>query len=124
MRKFDPSTDFSQFKEWHERRGMKVPDDVILPMIGLIVDGVAAGFLIQTDCALGFLDFFVTNPLASKEERNDALDDIGFSLIVTAKRLGVKALMCNTKFKNIKALAHKHGFNYLGEYSSFSRGII
>jgi len=122
MRKFQ-SEDFQVFKEWHEKRGLSVPSEAALPRLGLIEDDLAAGFLIQTDCRLGFLDFYVTNPDAPKKDRAKAIEEISAKLIEAAHRLGIKVLMCNTGFSSLKKLAEKYRFTYLGEYSSYSRGI-
>lgn len=81
MRRYERE-DFNMIKEWSS-----VPL-TILPKTGLIVPNVAAGFLVSTDTNYCFLEPFIGNPKADKEERDIALFTIIDGLIDEAKRLG------------------------------------
>lgn len=98
---------------------MKAPLLEQLPSVGFIEEATAAGFLLQAECSIGFLEHYISNPTASKEEREKALHEITKRLLAKAKAIGIKVIMFNTKFPSIKRLAEQCEFNYLGEYSSF-----
>lgn len=112
--------DLEILQEWFISRNLVAPELSHLPQIGLIEEGVAAGFLIQAECKIGFLEFYISNPRASKEERETALYNITKALSERAKAVGITRLMFNTKFPTLKVLADRFGFQYLGEYSSFT----
>ena len=94
-----------------------------VPDTGFIVEDVAMGFFILLSNNCGFLDFYVTNPQASKTERAEALRRITLELIETAKEIGIQMLMCNTQSESIKNLAKEFGFKSDGEFSCFSMEI-
>ncbi len=103
---------------------MTAPEQTCLPKIGIIEDGIGAGFLIETNVGLGILDFFITNPESTEEIRDKSLSDIAHALTITAKNMKMKSLICDTKINSIKRLAEKQGFIYLGEYSTFKKELI
>lgn len=115
--------DYLPMCDWFIKRNLKPPTPVLLPKNGIIVQDVAAGFLILTDSNVGMLDFFITNPDQPKDVRLDALDNIAKVLTHTAQNLKLMSLICNTTFINIKELAQRQGFTYLGEYSTFAKEI-
>lgn len=115
--------DYETICDWMSRREVKPLPMEFLPKTGLIEEGIAAGFLISTDANIGILDFFCSNPWASKTERMNALGDIASTLISTALVVGMRSLICNTKYANIKQIANQKNFTYLGEYSSFYKEL-
>lgn len=115
--------DYLHMCDWYIARNLKCPTPVLLPETGLIINDTAAGFLIKTDARVGILDFFISNPNKDKYVRQNALDEIAHALIMTAKNFECIQVVCNTKFGNIKEMANRHGFNYLGEYSAFCKEI-
>lgn len=123
MRKFE-DYDYSAMNEWYGARNLKAPPKDCLPKTGLIEDATACGFLVETNCKFAILDFFCSNPNASKEDRLEAIHEIAFLLTLHAKKLGFKGLKCDTRFENIKLMANKQGFDYLGEYSTFFKEIV
>lgn len=108
MRRYCPS-DYDEVCAWYEARGMNPPDRSMLPQVGYIVPGVAAGWLCQTDCDLAFLDGYVTHPEASKERRHDALDAITGALLEDAGNRGFKTVLVLSKDEGIIARAGRHG---------------
>lgn len=122
MRKYS-DCDYLHISNWFIKRNLKPPSPALLPKHGVVVHDTAVGFLITTDAGVGILDFFVSNPEKEQSLRIEALDAITTALTYTAQNLGILTLICNTNFANIKALADRHRFNYLGEYSSFSKEI-
>lgn len=122
MREF-VKQDYNFVSGWMAKRHQNMPPSYLLPPTGLIVDNTAVGFLIKCDNDMGILDFFMSNPDIPKEIRQSALDDIMFAIILTAKRLGIEQLYCNSNIQATRALAEKHGFKSLGDYTSFAREL-
>ncbi len=116
-------TDHQMMCDWFKARGQMAPPLEFLPECGLVVSGVAMGFLIKTDCKFGILDFFITNKDTTKRERAIALDEIATELIRDAHLAGLHFVKCDTRFENIKDLAIKLKFSYLGESSSFVKEL-
>lgn len=115
--------DYPEMSKWFEARGQKPPPVEFLPASGMFVPGVAAGFLIITDCRFGILDFFITNGDVPKKARAKALHDIATSLVEHARSIGMKFVKCDTRYDIIKDLAIELHFSYYGESSCFAREL-
>lgn len=122
MRAYKPE-DYHMIYSWCMIRDMNLPPKWILPETGIIVDYVAVGFLILTNNKCGILDFFIGNPLSDKKERDQALDGITTNLIELSIDMGIKMLVCNSQHPAIKDRAMKHGFNFIGNYACFEKGL-
>lgn len=121
LRFFRPE-DFDQINEWYALRQMAPMRRDIIPKVGYIVDGVAAGFLYQTDSSMCLLDGFIANPLAEKHERAEALDKITDALISDADRLDFFSIVAMTKNEAIRERCRKYHFSPKGEYHVYVRG--
>lgn len=81
---------YEMINEWFkDRKGDSIPE-AFIPPTGFIVPGVAAGFLIKTDCNVCFLEPFISNPKANKDLRKKALSDIMARLEIEASKLGYR----------------------------------
>lgn len=121
-RQFYPD-DYNQIKEWFLAHNIEAIPKELLPINGLIVDGLAAGFLITTDNGVGILEFFISNPKSDSGLRDTALDLIIEGLLERAKTLGLKFVMARTDHDAVKRRAYKFDFINHGRFDSFSRGI-
>lgn len=117
------SEDYHMIYNWCMVRDMSVPPKWMLPETGIIVDYVAVGFLILTNNRCGILDYFIGNPLSDKQERHKALDGITANLIELSIDMDIKMLVCNSQHPAIKDLAIRHGFNFIGNYACFEKGL-
>lgn len=115
--------DYEVISGWYKARLLTVPEKDYLPKVGFIVDDIACGFIYKTDSLIAILDMYVTNPHASDIDRKKALEMVTTLLICHAQACHLKAIKADTKYDAIKLLAMEHGFNYLGEYSSFFKEI-
>lgn len=115
--------DFEQINEWYTLRQMPPMRRDMLPKVGYIVDGVAAGFLYQTDSSMCLLDGFIANPLAEGHEREAALDKITDALISEADSLDFFSIVAMTKNTSIRARCRKYHFTPKGEYHVYVRGV-
>lgn len=89
MKRYDPAM-YEQINEWFkDHKGDSIPEAMI-PKVGFYVPGVAAGFLINTDTPICFLEPFISNPKAPKELRSKALEGIVECLEAEAVKLGYR----------------------------------
>jgi len=110
-----------QIAGWLRARNLPVPTS--WPAEGRIVPGVAAGFLVMTDCSVGILDFFVSNPEASRSERDKALDEIAQELIGRAYVRGCGTIRCNSQLDTIVRRARRLGFRELGTFTALQKEL-
>lgn len=66
--------DYHLIKEWMEKRQKDIPKESRLPKWGIVVGECAMVFLVQTDCNVAILEYFITDPEASAEKRQLACD--------------------------------------------------
>lgn len=107
--------------EWYRARGDAVPAEDTLPGTGLIVPGVAAGFLFRTDSAFCLLDGFVTSRDAPAKERHRALGAIVDALTEEAKALGFRCVVGLTRSSGMAKLVRRRQFSDLGRYVMLQR---
>lgn len=88
-----------------------------LPKIGFIVSSetqyIAAGFLRRLEGGFGQLDTFVTNPNASSEDRNEALNLLTERLINEAKLLELRGIYAISSDVSVLKRAVATGFQLL-----------
>jgi len=109
IRRYTPE-DYKELTSWYTKRNMVLVQEYHLAKIGFIVEGVAAGFLIQTDANMGILEPFIANPEASKEDRDTALDMIIEALVHTAQELGYMSVFGFGKSLPMIRRSARHGF--------------
>jgi hypothetical protein len=115
--------DYENLQKMFESHGLNCPDPKLLPKIGFIERDVAAGFLYLTDSAIGIIDFFVTMKHSGIVAKNDALDEIVTRLLRAAKAASCELVKCDTDIYAIKERAIKHGFENIGSFQVFVRGL-
>ena len=103
-------SDLKDIRSWLETRGLDgdLVDD--LPEIGMVIPGVAAGFLRQCEGGYALMDSFVTNPIEHHKTRNDALNSIVTALLEKAKQLKLKSLLAYSTDYFTLERAKKYGF--------------
>jgi hypothetical protein len=110
MRAFTPA-DVSILNEWLAARGAPQTSVRELGSIGFIVDGVAAGFLLQTEAVgVAMLDGFATNPHARGVVRYEAMTEIAERLCGVARMRGVTKLGWFTSSKTLIEIGGRMGF--------------
>lgn len=122
-RKFDKEKDYKEICEWFRKRNINSPSIDMLSDSGVIVDNVACGFLYLTDSSLSFIDFYISNPLSSKQKRSQALELITTNLIMWAKETGASHIMCNSQIRTIQDLAFKYDFKSYGFSLTFMKEL-
>lgn len=86
IRMYKPE-DESMIRAWYEARGMTL-NASMLPKVGFICPGLAAGWLLQTDTKIAILEPFIANPNADKYDRDEALNKLLVRLELMAGQLG------------------------------------
>lgn len=122
MRQYE-ATDYPVLRDWYLAHRVHVPGFNDFPPIGLVVDGLAAGFLILTDVRMGIFDFFISNPDSDSRDRFHAIEEIIDGLTEIAKERGMRAIRCDTQLPVIVNKALSHGFENLGAYQVFIKEI-
>lgn len=115
-RKYSPE-DFEAIQSWYKSRDMAPLEDLI-PKIGFIVPGVAAGFMMQTDTKCCILEPFISNPLVDSEKRKEALDLIMGELILEAFQLGYNRIYGFSTVPSMVNRALKWGFKTVEKNST------
>ena len=108
MRRFEKK-DLATLNEWlagHECPPLSVE---AIPLTGLLMENVAAGFLYQTDSCIAFLENFVSNPSATPRQVSDAVDEITQALLDYAGEIGIKNIVVLTRLGSIEKRAEKFG---------------
>jgi hypothetical protein len=121
--RFFKKNDYEEYVSWFKDRNMSAPLFKFLPPTGIIVDQVAAGFMIETDSRFVILDFFATNKNSDLGKRKEALDEIMKALVELARSENYDFIMCNSKIKRTNDLALSHGFTGIGMYNSLIREL-
>ncbi len=121
MKRFS-DTDLAEVATWYAARGLKAPTLDMLSSYGVIVHGVAAGWLFRTDSTFALLDGFISNRLASYEDRAVAFDAIVADLLAEAERTGFRRVLAYTRSGSIERLAVRSGFRCHGACIAYERG--
>lgn len=112
--------DYSELARWYEGHGQPVPPPDMLSDLGIIVEGVCAGFVLLTNSAVCLIDSLVTNPEASGEERHKALVLLGDALVEAAKESGAKVIMGLSGIPSIEVRMVQMGFTPLGQITAYA----
>ena len=107
--------DYEMFVSWWDGHvGWEAPLEHALPDSGFLVEGdgfpVVAGWLYRTDSSIAWLEWIISNPQASKEERADALPILIERLTHEARMLGFKIVFTSTNNKRLLAQYEEAGF--------------
>lgn len=108
-RAFTPA-DYAEVASWWEAQGWPVIPPEMLPGTGVVVPGLAAGFLYKTDSAIAILEFVVANPASDKMERRAALDAVIEALLAYAALVGARAVFTSCQHPSLLARYQNHGF--------------
>lgn len=122
VRPYEPK-DLDTINRWYAAHGKQAVTDDLLPATGVIVDGVAAGFLYSTDSAIAVLDGFVTCPDAPLRQRFEALLGIIDQLTTTAKENGARRVVGFTRSHGMERLCERLKFACGGDFSLMVKGV-
>jgi hypothetical protein len=102
--------DYAMVESWMQSRKQQMARKSWLPKRGFIVDDVATIFLLKPDCKVAILDFFMTNPRATQENRLKACDLLIQAASAEAQKFGAEILIGNSSIPKVMALGLRYGF--------------
>lgn len=114
MRAYD-RYDKATVDDWYAARGLVSPawdTDT-----GLVVDGVAAGFILFTDSNVAIIEGFISNKDAPSNERHKAFGSIIAGLEAIARAADVGCVLMWTQDDTILARAEAAGMRAFGTYT-------
>lgn len=98
---------------WLHKMNLEPYGDVCFPKHGVVAwdheRAIAVGFLRYCE-GIGMLDTFVTNPAASSEARDKALDVVVAALLNKAQELKIDGVFAHSLEANILLRSNKFGF--------------
>lgn len=117
MIKYEKSKHLAYVIDWLVLRGLDPAVSYDLAEVGWVAYGtdypVAIGFLRRMEGGHAMIDGLVTNPKATRAERNDGINDVILFLIDTAKTLGFKKLLAYSVDDGIINRSGIYGFTRL-----------
>lgn len=107
------TTDIIILQSWLEKRKVEINQDEVAKygyvIYSLINGPIAIGFIREMG-SCGFIEGMTTNPEASSEDRNEAMDILTKHLLAYARRQGIKKVIGYSLDENIVKRAERHGF--------------
>ena len=104
-------SDYEMLQEWWKFWRFTSPPIITLPQedneyfSGVIAYNnekeIASGFLYKTNSAICWLEYIVTNPKTTSEERNLGIKTVIEQLSIKAKELGYEAIFSSIKNENL-----------------------
>lgn len=100
--------DLAEVNSWLKAR--ELPPNPLNPPRGIMVPGVAVGFIVLMEASFAMIDGFCTNPNAHWEDRRDGLSLVCEGLMSIAKENMVKYCVLMTRDSSIERRALEYGF--------------
>ncbi len=126
IERWNPEKHLPLVHEWSRLRklGPDAGDVSLLPPTGFVADGIVAGFLyVVAGCKQAFMDGFVSDPRATKEERGTAIREIMIAIMVDAREMGIRALCGAISVPSLALHVEACGFTVLKGCHYVYRGI-
>lgn len=107
--------DYSDLEKWWKdwKFSYSIPPEM-LPKVGLIVEQnglkICSVFIYQTDSGYCWLNWFLSNKTAKKEQRKQGLEVLINSATFIAKKLGFKAAFITINNAGFESKLKKYGF--------------
>ncbi|MEP3786566.1 hypothetical protein [Ascidiaceihabitans sp.] len=105
------TSDLGALNNWFQARGWPGISERHMQMKGFIVDDVAAGFLMQTDAGVAYLENYISNPDARPKQVATAIDQITAALLGLARAKGFEYVAAFTALPSIEKRAQRLGMS-------------
>lgn len=115
FQRWDPELHAEMIGSWWTSRGMNVGAGHLscYPPTGFVVDNIVCGFVHITNSSVAIIDQWVSDPLATKEARRAAIDELFVLLCECAKEHGATIIWLTTSIQNVIRQSQRHGFQVL-----------
>lgn len=110
IRKYNASSDYKMLAGWWMKRTMLPPKAEFLPENGYIVSEKMALFICKTDSKFAILEFFISDPDTSKEQRKVLTDLLVEYVLDECKNLGYSSVYNFLEHKGSCASLERAGF--------------
>ncbi len=109
---------------WYYKRDMPAPRKEMMPVTGIVVENIAAVFLIATEGSMCFIEGAITNPAIATRIRNEALKACIKRVMEIAKARGYEQIVGMTKVQRIVDEYAKHfNFKTMGQYTMIAKQL-
>ena len=121
---YNPEYHIDQLKEWFIQWEIHHSAFETLPTTGLIIDGICAIFMYETNSELCLIEHFISNRNCKAEARLKGLDLISDAMISFAKSKGYKKMCLTTRHEKVIERCLIRGFKLSKhKYYSLNRSI-
>ncbi len=107
------ASDMEAIDTWQALHNWQIRSDV-LPETGFIIEGIAAGWVYETNSPVAILEPVIGNPLASKALRTEGLDRLLNHMVKWSQAQGYKHLVAATSHPSFINRSTDYGFKPLG----------
>lgn len=121
VKRIEPA-DIPIIEAWHKAHGAPFNPKVV-PEVGFIAEGVAAGFLWIMEHKIAMLDSFVTSPIMGGQVRHAALNAIIDEMKHYCSEAGIKRVICITNNREVGIRCSQNGVKPLGGYTLFAKEL-
>ncbi len=108
---YQPEKHLEQLSNWAKQWNWGPDVLSMMPTTGLIIEGVCATFLYETNSSVCFMEGFICNKEVEGVERDECLDLIVTSLFQLAKEKGFKYMKGDSRYQAVIDRALKLGFH-------------
>jgi hypothetical protein len=124
VERFVAASHYEMLAGWWRGHGQEPPPLEVLPKVGFVVPGYAAGFFYRTDSTVAIVEWLLANPDAETTQRSEALDRVCAAIIEEARALGFKLLTATMTSAAVIRRAQAHGLSVLpGNYTALCRTL-
>lgn len=121
---YEPSKHKDQLIKWYKQWGWSLEILEMMPTTGLIVEGVCACFIYETNSNICFIESLISDRDVSSEEKDEYLDKMLEVVFHMAKEKGFKYIKGDTRYPKVEERAVKHGFKVAPyNYHAFFRSL-
>jgi hypothetical protein len=114
---------YSMLVSWLKARGIAEPNASLFSNYGLVVDGIALGFLFKTNSKQAYIDQIATDPNSDPKGRDFALKVLIEELCSEAKQKGFKVITILASLDKMKTRLTELKFTRIGDYTLYFKNM-
>jgi hypothetical protein len=102
--------DYKTLCEWWSVWNFVPPPQVLLPTTGFVASEAAAAFLYLSNSPVAWMEWAVVDPKATKQQRNESLNELLLHVEKAAKLVGVRMMFTSIRNAPFNARLKKQGW--------------